>query len=87
MCAQFFFFFQPSNINIYTLKRPLCLATLKSCDTTKQSVDDTIYAPPRGLSTLAKELTAANRVMQSFSNELRTLMSDKSKSKQTKATT
>ena len=26
-----------------SFKRPTCLATLKSCDTTKQSVDDNIY--------------------------------------------
>ena len=31
------------------------------------SVDDNIYAPPWGLSTLAKELSAAPSVMQSYS--------------------
>ena len=31
------------------------------------SVDDNIYAPPWGLSTLAKELSAAPSVMQSSS--------------------
>ena len=34
-----------------------------------------IYAPLLGLSTQAKELTAATRVMQSSSNELSTLVS------------
>ena len=38
------------------------------------------------LSTLAKELTAAARMMQSSSNELSTLVSGKAKYKQTKAT-
>ena len=45
--------------------------------TTKQSVDDNIYAPPWGLSTLPKEFTAAARIMQSSSNELSTLVSSK----------
>ena len=36
-----------------------------------------IYAPPWGLSTLAKEFTAAARIMQSSSNELNTPVSDK----------
>ena len=40
-----------------SLKRPAGRATLESCDTTKQSVDDSIY-------TLAKELTSASRVIQ-----------------------
>ena len=40
------------------------------------SVNDNIYDPSRGLSTLVKELTAATRVMQSSSNELSTLISD-----------
>ena len=31
--------------HLWSLKRPVCLATLKSCDTTKQSVDKIIYAP------------------------------------------
>ena len=31
------------------LKRPACLATTNSCDTTKQSVDDNIYAPLPGV--------------------------------------
>ena len=35
--------------------------------------------PSRGLSNLAKELTAATRVMQSSSNELSTLVSDSAK--------
>ena len=43
--------------------------------------------PFRVLSTLAKELTAANRVMQSSSNELSTQISDSAKCKQTKANT
>ena len=43
------------------------------------SVDDNIYAPSRGLSTLAKEVTAATRIMQSSSNELSTLVSGKAK--------
>ena len=33
------------------------------------------YAPPWGLSTLAKEFTAAARIMQRSSNELSTLVS------------
>ena len=41
------------------------------------SVDDNIYAPPWGLSTMAKEFTAATRIMQSSSNELSTLVSGK----------
>ena len=36
-----------------------------------------IYAPPWGLSTLAKEFSAAARKMQSSSNELNTLVSDR----------
>ena len=40
-------------------------------------MDDNIYAPPRGLSTLVKEFTAATRIMQSSSNELSTLVSGK----------
>ena len=43
--------------------------------------------PSQGLSTLAKELTADIRVMQSSSNELSTLVSDGTKCKQTKADT
>ena len=40
----------------------------------------TIYTlPPRGLSTLVKEFTAATRMMQSSSNELSTLVSGKAK--------
>ena len=36
-----------------------------------------IYAPPWGLSTLAKEFSAAARIMKSASNELSTLVPDK----------
>ena len=36
-----------------------------------------IYAPPVGLSILAKEFPAATRIMQSSSNELSTLVSGK----------
>ena len=36
-----------------------------------------LYAPPWGLSTLAKEFTAAARTMQSSSNESSTLVSGK----------
>ena len=43
------------------------------------SVDDNIYAPPWELSTLAKEFTAATRMMQSSLNELSTLVSGKAK--------
>ena len=39
----------------------------------------TIHAPQRGLSTLAKEFTAATRIMQRSSNELSTLVSGKAK--------
>ena len=42
---------------------------------------------PRWLSNLAKEFTAATRIMQSSSNELSTPVSGKAKCKQTKATT
>ena len=35
------------------------------------------YAPPLGLSSLAKEFTIATRIMQSSSNELSTLVSGK----------
>ena len=42
-------------------------------------MDDNIYASPRGLCTLAKECTAATRIMQSSSNELSTLVSGKAK--------
>ena len=42
---------------------------------------------PRGLRTLAKELTAATCIMQSSFNELSSLISGKPKRKQTKATT
>ena len=47
----------------------------------------TIYMLLRGLSTLAEELAAAIRLMQSFSNELSTLVSHSAKCKQTKANT
>ena len=40
-------------------------------------MDDNIYSPPWGLSTLAKEFSAAARIMQSSSNELNTLVSGK----------
>ena len=50
-------------------------------------MDDNIYAPHTGLSTLAKELTAATRVLQSSSNEPSTLVSSKEKCKPTKTTT
>ena len=40
----------------------------------------------RGLSTLAKELTAATRVMQSSSNELGTVVSDSGSSSSTMLT-
>ena len=43
--------------------------------------------PPGGMSTLAKELTAATCVMQSSSYELSTLVSGEAKCKQTKADT
>ena len=49
-------------------------------------MDDNIYAPPEGLSTLVKELTAATRVMQSSLYEFSTLVSGKAKCKQKKAT-
>ena len=39
------------------------------------------YAPLLGVETLAKELTAAIRIMQSSSNELSTPVSDSTKSK------
>ena len=41
------------------------------------SMDDNIYAPPWGLSTLAKEFTAAARIIQISSNEVSTLVSGK----------
>ena len=41
------------------------------------SVDDNIYAPSWGLSTLVKEFTAATRTMRSSSNKLSTLVSGK----------
>ena len=48
----------------------------------------TIYTlPSQGLSTLAKKVTAATRVMQSSSYELSILVSGKVKCKQSKATT
>ena len=40
-------------------------------------MDDNIYAPPWGLSSLAKEFTVAARLMQTSSNELSTLVSGK----------
>ena len=41
------------------------------------SVDNNIYAPPWGLSTLAKELSAAASVMQSSSKEMSTPVADR----------
>ena len=72
-----------------SFKCPMYLATLKSCDTMKQSVYEWQYirSPSQGLSSLGKELTAATCIMQSSSNELSTLVSSKAKCKQTKATT
>ena len=50
-----------------SLKRPACLATLMSCDTTKQFVCGCQYIRSLWeLSTLAKELTVVTRAMQSF---------------------
>ena len=46
-----------------------------------------IYAPFRGLSTLAKDLSAVNLVMQSSSNELSTPVSSSTKYIQTNANT
>ena len=48
----------------------------------KPSSDDVyiyiyIYAPPWGLSTLVKELSAAGSVMQSSSKDLSTLVADR----------
>ena len=43
--------------------------------------------PSEGLSTMAKGLMPATRIIQSCSNELSTLVSSKAKCKQTKATT
>ena len=60
-----------------SFKRPTCLDTLKSCDTTKVCLDDDIYAHPQGLSILAEEYTAATRIIQRSSNELSTLVSGK----------
>ena len=40
-------------------------------------VDDNIYAPPWGLSTLVKEFSAATRIIQSSSKELSTLVADR----------
>ena len=41
------------------------------------SVDDNIYAPPWGLSTLAMESSVAARIMQSYSKKLSTLVADR----------
>ena len=41
------------------------------------SVYDNIYAPPWELSTLAKEFSAATRIMQSSSKELSTLVANR----------
>ena len=53
----------------------------------KHSVDDNIFAPLAGLSTLAKELTVVTYVMLSFSNELSTLVFESIKCKQMKVNT
>ena len=39
-------------------------------------VSDFVYAPPWGLSTLAKEFSVAARILQSSSKELSTLVAD-----------
>ena len=49
----------------------------KSSDRTKQSVCGRQYAPPWGLSSLAKELPTAASVMQSSSKELSTPVADR----------
>ena len=69
-------------------ERPVCLATLKSSDRMNSlSVDENIYGPSWGLSTLAKELSDIARIMQSSSKELSTLVADRVlKCKQTDAT-
>ena len=41
------------------------------------SVDDNIYAPSWGLSTLVKEFSATARIMQSSSKELSSLVADR----------
>ena len=41
------------------------------------SVDDNIYAPPWGLSTLVKEFSATARILQNSSKELSTLVADR----------
>ena len=41
------------------------------------SMDDNIYAPPWGLSTLVNEFSPAARIIQSFSKELSTLVTDR----------
>ena len=52
----------------------------------RQPVDDNIYAPSWGLSTLVKQFSAAARIMQSSSKELSTLVADRVwKCKQTAA--
>ena len=54
------------------------IATLKICDTTKESVYGWQYIRcPMGFITLAKEFTAAARKMLSSSNELSTLVTGK----------
>ena len=60
---------------------------VNNCDMLKQCVCGWQYRlnPPRGLITLATELTAATRIMQSSSNEFSTLVSDNANCKQTKA--
>ena len=42
-------------------------------------MDDNIYAAKRGLSTVAKNFTAATRIKQTSLNELSTLVSGKAK--------
>ena len=66
------------------LKHLVFLATLKSCDTMKQSVNDNIYAPHGEGRTFVKELTVTTCVIHRYSNELNTLIADRVKFKPTK---
>ena len=64
------------------------MATIYFCIVIKSSLFESarIKAFPSGLSTLVKELSAAARIMQSFSKELSTLVADRvQKCKQTDA--
>ena len=45
----------------------------------RMKLNDSIYTPPLGLSTLVKEFTAASGIMLSFSNELSILVSGTAK--------